>query len=97
MQHPAIAECAVMGLPDQTYGEIISAVVVPHESLAAEAAAKSEPVLTLASLTSWARERMAPYKVQPITSCWVQYDLSSVSTPSCRCTFSTNLFETQLI
>lgn len=69
VQHPAIAECAVMGLPDQTYGEIISAVVVPHESLAAEAAAKSEPVLTLASLTSWARERMAPYKVQPITSC----------------------------
>lgn len=82
MQHPAIAECAVMGLPDQTYGEIISAVVVPHENLAAEAAAKSEPVLTLASLTSWARERMAPYKVQSITSCWVQYHLSSVSTPS---------------
>lgn len=58
-QHPAISECAVMGVPDNSYGEILSAVVVMHE----DAAAESKPALTLDTFKSWARERMAPYKV----------------------------------
>lgn len=66
-QHPAISECAVMGLPDKTYGEILSAIVVVHENVAGEAAAKSEPALTLDTFKSWARERMAPYKVAKLS------------------------------
>jgi malonyl-CoA/methylmalonyl-CoA synthetase len=52
-----------MGLPDKDYGEIISAVVVAHEELMANAAAKSQAILTLQELQKWAQDRMAPYKV----------------------------------
>jgi acyl-CoA synthetase (AMP-forming)/AMP-acid ligase II len=66
-QHPAISECAVMGVPDKTYGEILSAIVVVPEIVAAEAAANSKPALTLETFTPWARERMAPYKVAKLS------------------------------
>lgn len=66
-QHPAISECAVMGVPDKTYGEVLSAIVVVHENVAAEAAAKSKPALTLDTFKPWALERMAPYKVAKLS------------------------------
>lgn len=68
-QHPAISECAVLGLPDKTYGEMVSAIVVVHEHVAAKA--KPEPALTLDTLQSWARERMAPYKVAYLSRSFV--------------------------
>ena len=52
-QHPALAEVAVIGLPDERMGEVTAACVVP----------KPGHGLTLAELTEWARERMANYKV----------------------------------
>ncbi|UZW57392.1 AMP-binding protein [Sphingobium sp. JS3065] len=52
-QHPAIAEAAVIGLPDERMGEVTAACIVP----------KPGQALTLAELTEWARERMANYKV----------------------------------
>ena len=58
MQHPAIAECAIVGIPDKDYGEMISAIVVPQEI-----ATKWEPVLTLEGLCEWARSLLAHYKV----------------------------------
>jgi len=70
LEHPAIAECAVMGLPDKDYGEIISAVVVAHEELMANAAAKSQTILTLQELQKWARDRMAPYKIPHQLQVW---------------------------
>ena len=51
--HPAIAECAVVGLADPEWGERVAAVV----ELRAGAA------LSLAELQPWAKERLAPYKV----------------------------------
>ncbi|KAH8949670.1 hypothetical protein BDL97_10G043600 [Sphagnum fallax] len=70
LEHPAIAECAVMGLPDKDYGEIISAVVVAHEELMANAAAKSQAILTLQELQKWAQDRMAPYKIPHQLQVW---------------------------
>ncbi len=51
--HPAIAECAVVGIPDDDWGERVSAAVelVPGRKL------------TLSSLQAWSKERLAPYKV----------------------------------
>ncbi|KAH7288987.1 hypothetical protein KP509_31G052400 [Ceratopteris richardii] len=63
LEHPFIAECAVLGLPDIYYGEIICAVVVLSDEAKSQAAANGDPPLTLSGLKSWAKERMAPYKV----------------------------------
>ncbi|CAM6087004.1 unnamed protein product [Calypogeia fissa] len=70
LEHPVIAECAVLGLPDKEYGEAMCVVIVAHEQLAAEAAKKGEPVLTLADLTKWAKGRMAPYKIPQEMLIW---------------------------
>jgi malonyl-CoA/methylmalonyl-CoA synthetase len=57
--HPAIAECAVVGVTDEEWGETVSAAV----ELRAGAS------LELAELQAWARERLAPYKVPRALRC----------------------------
>jgi malonyl-CoA/methylmalonyl-CoA synthetase len=51
--HPVIAECAVVGIADDEWGERVSAAVE----------LKQECGLTLDELQRWAKERLAPYKV----------------------------------
>lgn len=53
LEHPAIAECAVVGVPDATWGEEVAAVVV----------LKPEAMLDLPALRDWCRERMSAYKI----------------------------------
>jgi acyl-CoA synthetase (AMP-forming)/AMP-acid ligase II len=49
--HPSVREVAVIGLPDEEWGERLTAVIVPQGEADPEA------------LAQWARERLAPYKV----------------------------------
>lgn len=53
LQHENIRECAVVGKPDATWGEKVTAVCVLESGAA----------LTIKELREWGKERMASYKV----------------------------------
>jgi malonyl-CoA/methylmalonyl-CoA synthetase len=51
--HPAIAECAVVGVSDEAWGECVSAAVE----------LRSGATLSLDDLQQWAKPQLAPYKI----------------------------------
>ena len=51
--HPAIAECAVVGVSDEDWGECVSAAVELRQGAS----------LSLDDLQQWARPQLAPYKI----------------------------------
>jgi acyl-CoA synthetase (AMP-forming)/AMP-acid ligase II len=52
-EHPAVSECAVVGLPDAEWGERVAAAVVLNDG----------DSLDLSSLRTWARDSLAPHKL----------------------------------
>ncbi len=51
-RHPAVDECAIIGVPDEKWGERVHAVIVP----------KPGATLTLEDLTAFCRDQIAGYK-----------------------------------
>ena len=52
LEHPLIAECAVIGLPDDTWGEAVTAAIVLKSG-----------ALDLATLREWCKGRLSVYKI----------------------------------
>ncbi len=55
--HPAVRDCAVVGIPDEDWGERIAAAILPEPGAAPRPDALPE------RLDPWVRERLARYKV----------------------------------
>jgi malonyl-CoA/methylmalonyl-CoA synthetase len=56
LEHPDMRECCVLGLPDETYGEKIAAVVV----------LKTEQSISLDQIRDFAKDKLALYKLPTI-------------------------------
>ncbi|KAL9463462.1 hypothetical protein AB3S75_001300 [Citrus x aurantiifolia] len=69
LEHPAVAECCVLGLPDKDYGDAVSAIIVLEEE-AKRDQEKSKPVLSLQELCTWAKDKLAPYKLPTRLFLW---------------------------
>ena len=80
LEHPDIAECAVLGVPDPTWGEVVAAVVVLREDAPVDEAA----------LRQWCERQMSAYK-QPrrfvFTSALPRNAMGKVVKPDVRALF----------
>ncbi len=56
-EHPAVAECAVVGVPDVEWGERVAAAIVLNDAL------EDGDAFDLNSLRAWARELLAAHKL----------------------------------
>ncbi|KAK2432577.1 AMP-dependent synthetase and ligase family protein [Trifolium repens] len=70
IEHPAVSECCVLGLPHKEYGEIVGAIIVPESDVKRKRDEESKPALSLEELSTWAKDKLAPYKIPTRLIVW---------------------------
>ncbi|KAM0956744.1 hypothetical protein ACFX2I_024900 [Malus domestica] len=70
LQHPAVEECCVLGLPDRDYGEVVCAIIVPGAETKRKQKEELKPAISLEELSSWAKDKLAPYKIPTRLILW---------------------------
>ncbi|XP_059638497.1 probable CoA ligase CCL8 [Cornus florida] len=70
LQHPAVSECCVLGLPDKDYGEAVSAIIVPDTEIKKKRDEELKPAVSLEELCKWAKVKLAPYKLPTRLILW---------------------------
>lgn len=53
----------MLGLPDENYGEIVCAIIVPEVEAKRKQREELRPAISLEDLSAWAKDKLAPYKV----------------------------------
>jgi len=66
LEHPGVAELAVVGLPDETWGEKVAAILVPREGAAGDALRAGGDAGAVAALRAFGEATMAPYKLPSV-------------------------------
>ncbi|ACO68032.1 predicted protein [Micromonas commoda] len=61
LEHPGVGECAVCGVPDDVYGEIVGCVLAPGPG-GSDCGLVSSPPPTAEALRAFLRDRLASYK-----------------------------------
>lgn len=70
LEHPVVAECCVLGLPDKDYGEAVCAIIVHKADAKVKQEEDLKPAISLKELRSWAKEKLAPYKLPTKLYLW---------------------------
>ncbi|KAF5187108.1 Malonate--coa ligase, partial [Thalictrum thalictroides] len=70
LEHPVVSECCVLGIPDKAYGEAVCAIIVPSADAKNRGEDACKPAITLEELQSWAKEKLAPYKIPTRLFLW---------------------------
>ncbi len=82
LEHPHIGECAVIGLPDDTWGEAVTAAVVLDQAA----------VLDLPALREWCKGRLSVYKIPQrllVVAELPRNAMGKITKPAVRALFST--------
>ena len=58
-----VSECCILGLPDKDYGDAVCAIIVPQVDEKKKREGELKPAISLEELCTWAKEKLAPYKV----------------------------------
>jgi malonyl-CoA/methylmalonyl-CoA synthetase len=80
LDHPFVRECAVIGLPDDTWGEAVTAVLALRENA----------TLDLPVLRAWCKDRLSVYKIPQrllIVSALPRNAMGKVTKPALRALF----------